>query len=29
MLREHAVWFGAPVHVVEQRLRAARERAPT
>ena len=29
MLREHAVWFGAPVHVVEQRLRAAQERAPT
>ena len=29
MLREHAVWFGAPVHVVEQRLRAAKERAPT
>lgn len=29
MLREHAVWFGAPVHVVEERLRAARERVPT
>ena len=24
MLREHAVWFGAPVHVVEAGLRAAR-----
>jgi len=29
MLREHEVWFGAPVHVVENRLRAATERAPT
>jgi glycosyltransferase involved in cell wall biosynthesis len=26
MLREHAVWFGAPVHVVEERLRT-KERA--
>ena len=29
MLQEHAVWFGAPIHVVEAGLRAARECAPT
>jgi glycosyltransferase involved in cell wall biosynthesis len=29
MLRDHEVWFGAPVHVVEQRLRASTERTPT
>jgi hypothetical protein len=29
MLQEHAVWFGAPVHVVEAGLHSARECAPT
>jgi hypothetical protein len=29
MLREHGIWFGAPVHVVAERLAAAKGRTPS